>query len=166
MKILAIDPGYDRCGVAILEKKQGSKEVVRCSACIQTDVKKNFEERLNEIHARCKHLLEEYSPTVVVLERLYFNTNQKTAIRVAEVRGMLIQLAHEYGARVYEYTPPQVKLAVAGSGRASKKDVGRMVQLLVSLPSSPEPRLDDEFDAIALGLTHIALARHHTVSGN
>ena len=94
----------------------------------------------------------EYEP-----EKLFFNTNQKTAMHVAEVRGVLIQIGMDYKLIVAEYTPLQIKSAVGGSGRALKEDVMRMIPLLIALPQ--KKRLDDEYDAIAVGITHCACAR-------
>jgi crossover junction endodeoxyribonuclease RuvC len=158
MRIIAIDPGYDRCGVAILEKLRGAKETVLFSMCIETDKKSSFNERLSFINNTCRELIENYAPESMALERLFFNTNQKTAMHVAEVRGMLIQLANEMVLTYAEYSPPQVKLAVGGSGKASKSDVARMIELLVVLPTrnTSAKRKDDELDAIAVGLTHLA----------
>lgn len=157
MNIIAIDPGYDRCGVAILTQGSLNKHVLLYSGCITTSKEDIFEKRLHFIHEECEKLINTYSPESVALERLYFTNNQRTAMRVAEVRGMLLQLATAHNLPVSEYTPQQVKVAVAGSGRASKSDVQRMVPLLVQLEKNN--RLDDEYDAIAIGLTHLASVR-------
>ena len=164
MKIFAIDPGYDRCGVAILQKGTGQKHTVIYSGCITTKKSDPFEERLQNVYTFCIGLIQKYSPQSVALERLYFTNNQRTAMRVAEVRGMLIQLATGNQIPVYEYTPSQIKAAVAGNGRASKADIQKMLPLLVSLSSTPH--YDDEFDAIAIGLTHLASLRRNTLGQN
>lgn len=154
MRILAIDPGYDRCGVAVIEKVPHKKETVVFSTCVRTVQTESFEKRLHAIFTELTHIVATYTPEEMALERLYFNTNQKTAMRVAEVRGMCIQLANTHAMRVAEYTPPQIKVAVGGSGRATKKDIARMVPILITL--SKRERIDDELDAIAIGLTHLA----------
>lgn len=164
MNILAIDPGYDRCGVAILEKGATHKHIVVYSACITTNKNESFEQRLQCVYTECEALIHRYAPQSVALERLYFTNNQRTAMRVAEVRGMLIQLATSNQVPISEYTPSQIKVAVAGNGRATKNDIQKMLPLLVSLPHAP--RYDDEFDAIAIGLTHLASSRTHTRPNN
>lgn len=157
MKILAIDPGYDRCGVAILKRGKSQKHELVFSACVTTDKTSSFERRLNQVYVSCNALIEQYKPESIALERLYFTNNQKTAMRVAEVRGMLLQLANTHELVVSEYTPSQIKVAVAGSGSAPKGDIQRMIPLLVHIES--RKRLDDEYDAIAIGLTHLACTR-------
>lgn len=164
MKILAIDPGYDRCGVAVLQRDSGHKHVVLYSGCITTSKNDSFEERLNMVHTTCSTLIANYAPVSIALERLYFTNNQRTAMRVAEVRGMLIQLATSNAIPVSEYTPSQIKVAVAGSGRAAKTDIQKMLPLLVALPHMPQH--DDEFDAIAIGLTHLASLRGNSLRNN
>lgn len=157
MKVLAIDPGYDRCGVAVIEKGMAQKHTLLFSTCVTTSKDESFENRLNAVHDACKRLIDVYTPDAIALERLYFTNNQKTAMRVAEVRGMLLQLANTHTLPVSEYTPSQIKVAVAGSGRAHKHDIQKMVPLLIELPH--QERLDDEYDAIAIGLTYIASVR-------
>lgn len=164
MNILAIDPGYDRCGVAVLEKGSAQKHIVVYSACITTNKNEPFEQRLQYVYTSCAELIRQYTPQSVALERLYFTNNQRTAMRVAEVRGMLIQLATGNQVPVYEYTPSQIKVAVAGSGRATKSDIQKMLPLLVQLPHVPD--YDDEFDAIAIGLTHLASVRTNSRGHN
>lgn len=161
MRVLGIDPGYDRCGVAIIEKVPSKKETLVYSHCIQTDKTQDFNDRLNAIITEIRAVIETHTPTAIALEKLFFNNNQKTAMRVAEVRGALIQMGKDYTLTIAEYTPLQVKSAVSGNGRAQKQDVMRMIPLLITLPQ--KKRLDDEFDAIAVGLTHCASARTRTL---
>src|SRR3989344_1880182 len=123
MKVLAIDPGYGRCGVAVVEKNGGEKEILLYSACIETSAKIDFPERLAAVANECARLINEYVPDCVAMEKLYFQTNQKTAMRVAEVRGALINVASGARLKVFEYTPGEVKSAAAGSGSADKKAV-------------------------------------------
>lgn len=153
MRILAIDPGYDRCGIAIIERVRGKEHVVH-SQCFITQRKCDFPTRLNAIGSEIERLIAIHQPEMVALEQLYFNTNQKTAMGVAEVRGMLIYLAGRANLKIFEFTPPQVKVGVTGNGRSDKKQVTAMVKRLVKLP--PGKRHDDEYDAIALGLTCLA----------
>jgi crossover junction endodeoxyribonuclease RuvC len=99
-----------------------------------------------------------YTPDMVALERLYFNTNQKTAMAVAEVRGALMYCTTSKNVPLHEYTPAQIKMAVTSWGKATKHDVTNMVRRLIRIEK--EIRYDDEYDAIALGITHLAHMRH------
>lgn len=156
MRILGIDPGYDRCGIAIIEKKDGKESLVY-STCIQTHKNDSFIARLAQVVGTVEQTITTHSPAALSIETLIFNKNQKTALRVAEVRGALLYLAHTHNIAVFEYSPQQIKSAVAGSGAGSKTDVARMVHLLLRLP--PQKRLDDEYDAIAAALVHSAIHR-------
>ena len=153
MRILAIDPGFDRMGVAIVEG-DGSKPVVVFSECVSPP-KGDRELRLAYIQRAIMQLIEEYAPMMLVLESLYFSKNKKTALGVAEARGTVIATAGTKGVPVREIPPGTVKLAVTGNGRADKKAVAHMVEKLVKLEE--KKRLDDELDAIAVGITALAL---------
>jgi len=157
MIILAIDPGYERVGVAILEKLPRQKEVVIFSECFKTLPKKQLSERILEIGVRVKFLITKYKPKALAIEKLYFETNQKTAMGVAEARGVIIYEASLAKLKICEYTPLQVKSAVTGYGRSDKRQVIHMVNQLISLPVKKAQ--DDEYDAIALGLTLFASER-------
>lgn len=153
MKILAIDPGFDRMGVAILERADG-REKLLYSTCVQTSAKLPFPERLKLLGDAVDVVVATHAPDAVALETLLFGKNEKTASRVAEVRGMLVYKATVLGLSVSEYTPMQIKVAVAGYGKADKTQVATMVRSI--LKESLENRLDDEMDAIAIGLTYFA----------
>lgn len=155
MKVLAIDPGYGRCGVAVVEKGAG-KEILIYSHCIETSAETEFGERLTTVVRACERLLKQHAPDCVAMEKLYFSKNQKTAMRVAEVRGALLSLAGGAGIPVHEYTPGEVKSAVAGAGNAGKEQVARMLHALITIDKVIQH--DDEYDAIAIGITHLALA--------
>lgn len=152
-RILAIDPGYERCGVAVLTGS-GSAPVLTFSTCLRSDATLTFQERLKGILGSLVGVVEEFKPTSIALELLYFNKNQKTAMRVAELRGALLLMSSQLNLPVYEYNPSQVKVAVTGDGAADKRAVKRMVERLVVIPE--RGMLDDEYDAIALGITHLA----------
>lgn len=156
MRVLAIDPGYDRFGIAIMDKNTREGTLL-FSTCIQTDKTISFPERLKVIGSALQALLEEYSPSAVALEHLYFNTNQRTAIHVAEVRGIVLYLASLRECRILEYTPQEIKVAVTGYGKSDKKQVMTMVKRLI--PSVKKEALDDEYDAVAIALTALASAR-------
>lgn len=156
MRVLAIDPGYGRCGVAVLEKV-GGRELLAYSACIETTSDVDFPQRLAAIVEKCRRLLEKHHPDELALEKLYFTKNQKTAMRVAEVRGAIIAAAARVGIPVSEYSPGEVKSAVAGFGRADKRAIAKMLRTLLSIKK--DIRHDDEYDAIAVGVTHLARSR-------
>lgn len=153
MRVLAIDPGYDRLGVAIMEKT-GNKEVLIHSECIETKKEEALTQRLLVLGMRIEELILEYKPTAIGIETLFFNKNQKTAIGVAQARGIIIYLALKSGCTVYEFGPQEIKIAVTGYGKSDKKAVIEMVKRLVE--NVPLTALDDEYDAIAVGITCLA----------
>lgn len=155
-KILAFDPGYERLGVAVVAKEKNT-DVVVYSSCIQTPASDPFPKRLGAIGTEIRRLIAEHKPAVCALETLYFSKNQKTAMRVAEVRGMILFIAQEAGLSVFEYTPLQIKAAVAGFGHGDKAQIARMIPQLVKIGHPIE--YDDEYDAIAVGLTCLASER-------
>jgi len=152
-RVLAFDPGYERLGVAVVER-EGSRETLIYSDCVRTSASLSFEDRLLELGQAAEKLVEEFEPQAVALEEIFFQRNETTAIKVAEVRGLLTYIARKAGLPVYHYTPQEVKIAVTGYGKSDKKAVTMMVTKLVRLPA--KKRLDDEIDAIAIGLTCLA----------
>ncbi|MBX9906747.1 crossover junction endodeoxyribonuclease RuvC [Patescibacteria group bacterium] len=156
MRVLAIDPGYDRLGVAVLDKNLKNGDLL-FSTCIITEKADDFSVRMKHIAHKVENLLLTYKPTIVALERLYFNTNQKTALQVAEVRGVMVYLAKTHSCTLVEYTPQEIKVAVTGYGKSDKKQVAFMVKRLIT--NVKEGALDDEYDAIAIGITALARER-------
>lgn len=154
IRILGIDPGFDRLGVCILDK-EGNKETLVFSTCITTSRKDTFEKRLLQLGEELETIIKNYSPQELSIETLFFTNNQKTIITVAEVRGICIYLAYKYGATLFEYSPPQIKLAITGYGKATKEDIATMVPKILKQPLLINT-LDDEIDAIAIALTHSA----------
>lgn len=161
VRIIGIDPGFDRLGVSILDK-EGQKETLIHSTCIITSRKDSFEKRLLVIGESLEKVLKTYKPNELAIETLFFTNNQKTIITVAEVRGICIYLSHKYNARVYEYSPPQIKLAITGYGKATKEDIAIMVPKILKQPLLINT-LDDEIDAIAIALTHSANRANHLI---
>ena len=159
MRVLAIDPGYGRCGVAVLEKEKGDMHVVY-SSCIETSAGQSFPERLARVADECTKLLKHYKPSCVAIERLYFSSNQKTAMHVAEVRGALIYVAALARIPVFEYTPAQVKSAITGWGKTDKRGIADMLKKLLKIQK--DILHDDEYDAIAIGLTHLAHEKNNS----
>lgn len=145
--ILSIDPGYDRCGVAIIESGRPSQ--LLASACISTNKKELQEKRLFDIYTAINDLIQEWHPDFIALETLFFSVNKKTAIKVAEARGVIVLIAGIHRLPLVELSPQEVKLAMAGTGNADKKQVQKMVELTLKIDIAD--KIDDEIDAIALG---------------
>lgn len=157
MKILGIDPGYDRLGIAVIEKPAKGKETVLYSDCFQTSAKEEIFERFKKLGAEIARILDEFKPDSMALETLFITKNQKTGMRVAEARGILIYEAVKRDIPVFEYGPMQIKTAITGDGTSDKDRMIKMVGLLVKLPE--KERIDDEYDAIAVALTHAAILK-------
>jgi crossover junction endodeoxyribonuclease RuvC len=152
---LAFDPGFERLGVAVLERENG-REILKHSDCARTSTTLSFHERLVQIGEVAEQAIKKFKPDAVAIEKIYFEKNAKTAMQIAEVRGILSYIATKQGLPVFEYTPLQVKSAVTGNGKSDKRAVGLMVNRLVVLPE--KKRLDDELDAIAIGITCLVSA--------
>jgi crossover junction endodeoxyribonuclease RuvC len=149
MKILAIDPGYDRCGCAILT----SDGAVLSSKCITTDKKDPLERRFAHVYRELQKLIETEQPDHIALETLFFSVNKKTVINVAQARGIVVLLAGIYSIPLVELSPQEVKIALTGMGNATKDQVTRMVSMTLKVDTSK--KLDDEIDAIALGIASL-----------
>ncbi|HEV7423814.1 MAG TPA: crossover junction endodeoxyribonuclease RuvC [Candidatus Paceibacterota bacterium] len=156
MRILGIDPGFERLGIAIVEKNK--KEIVIFSECFKTRATLEFSERLKLIGLEVKKIIKNYKPEILAIETLFLNTNQKTVMRVAEARGVIIYEASLAGLDIFEASPPQIKIAITGYGRANKDQVMKMVKILVEMDKNKSS--DDELDAIAIALTAFAHKRN------
>jgi len=157
MKVLAVDPGYERLGVAILEKPPHQKETLLFSDCIQTDKKHDHPERLFQIKTGLEKVIAEYKPEFLAIEKLFFSKNQKTAMLVAEARGTILSTAVSCGLNVQEYTPNAIKVAVTGYGKSDKKTIIQFLPKIIKIDK--KIKFDDEFDAIATGITFFATYR-------
>jgi crossover junction endodeoxyribonuclease RuvC len=151
-RVLAIDPGYERMGIAILEK-QNRKEVVLFSDCVKTKTSMPHSGRLALLSVAIETCVKEWKPDVCATESLFFGKNRKTAILVAEARGAILSTVARLNLPVSEYFPMEVKIAVTGHGGSDKKQVEFMLKKLVNIEKKIEH--DDEYDAIAIGLTHL-----------
>lgn len=149
---LAIDPGYDRVGMAVFEGK-----ALIHSACF-IPPKGEVYERLLAVSDEVESVIKKWKPKSLAIETLFFSKNQKTAMHVAEARGVIIIAAARHGLEIAEYSPQAVKIAVTGAGNAPKEAVIRMVERLVKLEK--KKRLDDEYDAIALGIAHTTTTKY------
>ncbi|PIS09617.1 crossover junction endodeoxyribonuclease RuvC [Candidatus Beckwithbacteria bacterium CG10_big_fil_rev_8_21_14_0_10_34_10] len=150
MRILGIDPGLALTGWGMVKK--GNEVKLLDYGCIKTSKNDQNHLRLLKIFKDLRKILTKFKPEVVVLEKLFFNTNAKTAILIGEGRGVVKICASLAKIPLYEFTPLQVKDSVVGYGRASKKQVQQMVKLLLKMDKIPKP--DDAADALAVALTY------------
>ncbi|MCU0640753.1 MAG: crossover junction endodeoxyribonuclease RuvC [Candidatus Margulisbacteria bacterium] len=152
MLTLGIDPGTATTGFGLVRQQADKLAHVSCGV-ITTTPKESTQDRLRKIHAEIKQLIATHKPTHMAVERLFFGTNTKTAIAVAQARGIVLLTAAECGVPVIEYTPLEVKVAVTGYGKAEKKQIQQMVKLLLKMPEVPRP--DDAADALAVAICHL-----------
>ena|ERR1035437_2167130 len=158
MKVIAIDPGYERMGVAIIEKIS-NKEILVFSECFKTSAKISHEERLKLIGQEIETLIKKYKPEAMAIETLFFKNNQKTAMHVSEARGVMLYVASVADVDVKEFSPMAIKIAVTGYGSSDKTQVTEMVKKLIKIDT--DIKYDDEYDAIAVGLTYFACTRNY-----
>lgn len=151
MRILGIDPGLAIVGWGVIDYEKSKFRTVAYGS-LQTPAGIPTERRLAMIYDGMKQLIEKYSPEVMSIEELFFSTNVTTGIRVAEARGVLLLAAEQAGIPMHEYSPPQIKQAVVGYGKAEKKQVIAMVTTLLGLKEPPKP--DDTADALAIAICH------------
>lgn len=151
MIILGIDPGYAIVGWGVIEYVHSTYRVLGFGA-ITTDAQTPFSQRLQIIYNDMCYIFNKYKPDVMSMEKLFYNSNQKTVIDVAQARGVITLSARMNGKDIFEYTPLQVKQSVTGYGRAEKKQVMEMTRSILDLPAVPKP--DDTADALALAICH------------
>lgn len=149
--ILGIDPGYAIVGFGVIGYESNHFRVLDFGA-VTTHANTPFSDRLLYIFNDITAIIEKYKPDAMAIEKLFFNTNAKTAIDVAQARGVILLAAKRLGVEVYEYTPLQVKQSVVGYGRAEKKQVQEMTRIILNLEKVPKP--DDTADALAMAICH------------
>lgn len=162
MRIISIDPGYERLGIAILDKEKNQKEKLLFSECFKTSSKLPHSERLNLIGEEIIRVIKKWKPEALATEKLFFSTNQKTAMLVSEARGVILYSATSSNIPIFEYAPTEIKIAITGYGRSEKRQMISMVGRLISVPQGVtlgKNKSDDEYDAIAVGLTHFAIQK-------
>lgn len=158
MIILGIDPGTAITGFGIIEFKGNHFQVIAYN-CIRTPANTPLYLRLQEVYGGICKLIAQYKPEHMAIEELFFNKNVKTALTVAQSRGVAMLAGANAGLEVYEYTPLQVKQAVVGYGRAEKSQIQIMVKTILNLKEIPKP--DDVADALAIAICH---AHSHQVN--
>lgn len=157
MFVLGVDPGLTRCGYAVLEARAGGRSRPIAMGVVRTEATDPLPTRLAELQSEVRALLGEFGPSVVAVERVFFQHNVRTAMAVGQASGVVMAEAASAGCEVVQYTPNEVKLSVTGDGAADKEAVIAMVQSLLGLPRPPRPA--DAADAAALALCHLAHAR-------
>lgn len=151
MIVLGIDPGYAIVGYGAIEYKSNHFRVLEYGA-ITTAAGTDFNDRLETIYKGVHQIIDRWAPEAMAIEKLFFNTNQKTVIDVSQARGVLVLAAQLKKLKIFEYTPLQVKQSVVGYGRAEKKQVQEMTRMLLNLEKIPRP--DDAADALAIAICH------------
>ena len=151
MIILGIDPGYAIVGFGVIEKIGNNIRVLDYGV-ITTPKEDRMPKRLNDIYNSLCAIIDKYKPDCMALEELFFQNNQKTAIAVAQARGVIELAGMQKIGSLFEYTPMQIKQALTGVGRAEKKQVQYMVKAVLGIASIPKP--DDAADALAVAITH------------
>jgi crossover junction endodeoxyribonuclease RuvC len=153
--ILGIDPGFGRVGIAIIEKTGHGEKLIH-SECFETDAKLPHCERLLLVGEKLRETIKKYKPEQVAVETLLWSKNKKTALQVAEARGVILLEAARSKVILREFNPNQIKLAITGYGKSDKKQVINMVEKLVKIDC--KKKHDDEYDAIAIALTCAAIS--------
>jgi len=151
--VLGIDPGTATLGWGIIKRTERAAYKVEAYGCIRTDRGNLFSRRLEEIHKELGKVIKKYQPDIAAIEQLFFAKNVKTVMSVGEARGVAILAAVEANLPVAEYTPLQVKQSLVGYGRAEKKQMQKMLKVLLGLKDIPKP--DDAADALAVALCHL-----------
>ena len=151
MIILGIDPGFAIVGFGVVESAGGRQKLVSCGA-VTTPAGEPLPRRLVRIEDDLAQLFDTFHPQAMAVEELFFNNNVTTGIGVAQARGVILAAAERAGVPIFEYSPSQVKQAVAGYGKAEKKQVMEMTKRLLGLKAVPKP--DDAADALAIALCH------------
>ncbi len=157
LRILGIDPGFDRMGFGVVDHV-GSKMLCMGHGCIQTSPKDEFALRLQQLRDGLRQIISEHKPSCVAIEQLFFQTNAKTAIKVGMARGVIVLAAADAGLPIVDVTPAQVKLGLTGWGGSDKKQIQQMVQRVLSLQEIPKP--DDAADALAMAIVGGSLFKH------
>lgn len=161
MRILGLDPGYATTGYGIIDYVGTRLSVVTYGA-ILTEASTPFAKRLTQLGDTLSAMLHQFQPEHVAIEELFFNTNAKTAIQVAQARGVLLYVAEKFGKPTFGYTPVQVKSSVCGYGGAEKQQVQYMVQKLLNIKEKPKP--DDVADALAIAICHAHSNKLHQLA--
>lgn len=160
MIILGIDPGTATTGYGLIEEKGGNLSLVDYGV-ILTKPTHTLEQRLEILYDQLGDIIDEYNPDEIAIEELFFSTNVKTAMAVGHARGVILLATQKAGVPMSEYTPNQVKNGICGYGSADKKQVQKMVQMLLKLDEMPQP--DDAADALAIAICHSSSRKYNAL---
>lgn len=149
MLILGLDPGLADTGFGVIKKEKDKFRLIECGS-IKTKAGRDQSERLLELRNKLIAIIKKHRPAVAAVEELFFAKNAKTALAVAQARGVILLTAREQGLTVREFTPLEVKMALTGYGRADKNQIQQMVKTVLGLESVPKP--DDAADALAVAI--------------
>ncbi|MFC2061962.1 crossover junction endodeoxyribonuclease RuvC [Elusimicrobiota bacterium] len=152
MRILGIDPGLAKLGWGIIDTSEGKETVLVEYGCVSTRSSVPVSDRLGHIYEQICELIKKFEPQEVAIERLFFSSNTKTAMDVAQAKGSVLVALNHSGIRIYEYTPLQIKQALVGYGRATKDQVQFMVKNFLNMKEVPEP--DHAADGLAAAICH------------
>lgn len=152
MRILGVDPGTAIVGYSIVDFEKGKYQIIDYG-CIYTHKDEDMPYRLEKIYNELETLIKLWKPNDMAIEELFFFKNQKTVIKVGQARGVIMVCGQKNNLDIFSYTPLQVKMGVAGYGRADKAQIQEMVKLILKMDEIPKP--DDAADALALAITHI-----------
>lgn len=158
-RILGLDPGTETTGFGIIEIIKGVVTLLDYG-CIKTEKKYSQSERLSQIRSDLDSIIKTWKPGYAAVEKIFFSKNVKTAMTVSESRGVLMQKLQEENIWTQEYTPNEIKMNICGDGKAEKKSIQKMVQLILKLKEIPTP--DDAADALAIALCFSANIQFHT----
>ena len=156
MRIIGIDPGTGICGFGVIDVENNKYNLVDAGV-ITTPAHTPLDERLEEIYDGLRGIVAETKPSIMSIEKLFFTKNVTTAISVAHARGVAMLVGRQAKLPIYEYTPNEIKQAVAGYGRADKKQMQEMVRMHLGLKTIPKP--DDAADALAVAITYSLMNR-------
>jgi crossover junction endodeoxyribonuclease RuvC len=151
MRIIGIDPGTGILGFGIIDVEKDKSRLIDAGV-IRTSAKQDDAARLQTIFDELTEIINEFKPTAMSVEKLFFAQNVTTAMTVAQARGVVLLAGRQAELAIYEYTPLQIKQALTGYGRAEKKQIQEMVRIILQLPEIPKP--DDCADALAAAITH------------
>ena len=152
-RIIGVDPGLETTGISILDIRNSRFDPVY-SGCIITRRDKPLSWRLESIYKSLLDIIERFSPDCMAIEELFFSSNTKTAIQVGHSRGVLMLAGSTKGLDIYEYTPLEIKQAVVGYGRATKKQIKYMLKTILGVKEDFFPKKDDAWDAMAVSICH------------
>lgn len=161
MRVIGVDPGSRACGYGVVESSGNELRYIS-SGTIIPPLNESLPNRLDHIYRGIVKIIEEYSPTIMSIEEIFFAKNAKSAIKLGQARGVAILAAANKDISVSEYAPTKIKLALTGNGRANKNEIQKILSFLLGVKQFDNT---DESDAVATAICHINLSRFESVNG-